>query len=123
MNRPIRPVNADFPANQGASYFMNTQNSRDMALNTHCVDCSDIAPQLQRAAGGGGQILEVRPSARNNLNVYENGSVAPGQSFHQVYKDGRYVYDPRVSLTPIPKGDWMQHIKNINPDGIIVKPK
>ena len=97
MNRPIRPVNADFPANQGASYFMNTQNSRDMALNTHCVDCSDIAPQLQRAAGGGGQILEVRPSARNNLNVYENGLVAPGQSFHQVYTHVAYA-DPERGL-------------------------
>ncbi|MCE3602208.1 HINT domain-containing protein [Massilia sp. P8910] len=123
VSRPIRILNADFPANQGALDFMNSRRLRDMVLDTHCVDCSDIAPQLQRAAGGGGQILEVRPTIKNNLNVYENGSIEPGQSFHQVYTDGRYVYDPRVSLTPIPKGDWMQHIKNINPGGIIIKPK
>ena len=92
-------------------------------LDTHCVDCSDIAPQLKRAAGGVGQILEVKPAKRDNLNVYENGVIEPLQSFHQVYTDGKYIYGPRVSMKPIPKGDWDQHIKNINPDGITIKEK
>ena len=58
----------------------------------------------------------MRPSTIGNLNVYENGVTEPGQFYHQVYTDGQYVYDPRLSSNPIPKGDWEQHIKNINPE-------
>ena len=32
-----------------------------------------------------------------------------------------YVFDPRVSTTPIPKGDWEQHIRNINNGDVIIK--
>lgn len=84
------------------------------------VDCSEIAAQLQKAADGKGQILEVTPAARNDLNVYENGKIDSGQAYHQVYTDGQYVYDPRVSPQPIPYGDWLQHIKNINPNGVTI---
>jgi filamentous hemagglutinin len=30
----------------------------------------------------------------------------------------RYVYDPRLSSNPIPKCDWEQHIKGMNPEGV-----
>ena len=56
----------------------------------------------------------------DSLNVYENGIVAEGQAFHQVYTDGRHVYDPRVSTNPIPKGDWEQHMRNMNKGGITI---
>lgn len=60
----------------------------------------------------------MTPSIRGNLNVYENGIVEEHQSYHQVYSDGRYVYDPRVSSNPIPKGDWVRLIEGTNPDGV-----
>lgn len=42
------------------------------------------------------------------------------QWYHQVYTDGKYVYDPRLSTRPIPKGDWEQHMRNINPTGVTI---
>ncbi|MEF9388692.1 hypothetical protein V4890_24200, partial [Ralstonia solanacearum species complex bacterium KE056] len=120
MSRPIRAPNSDFPPNKSVVDVMNSQAVRSMVANTSCVDCSDIATYLFNSAGGKGQVLEVVPATRNNLNVYENGHIAPGQTYHQVYADGRYVYDPRVSLTPIPQGDWLQLIKGTNPAGISI---
>ncbi|MDE5204390.1 hypothetical protein PYX06_00700 [Citrobacter amalonaticus] len=91
--------------------------------NTSCTDCSDIAPKLLDAAGGQGKIIEVRPIISGSLNVYENGRTEADMTFHQVYTDGKYVYDPRLSLKPIPKGDWKKHMKSINPDGITITDK
>ncbi len=118
MNRPVRPGSADFPPNQAVVDASNSPQMQLWVKNTDCIDCSEIAPQLLQAAGGKGQILEIRPSTPGNLNVFENGRMESGQSYHQVYTDGRYVYDPRLSSQPIPKGDWEQHIRNINPGGI-----
>lgn len=57
------------------------------------------------------------------MNLYENGAKESGQFYHQVYTDGRYVYDPRLSSTPVPKGDWEKHIKGMNPDGVTISNK
>ncbi len=57
------------------------------------------------------------------LNPYTRFNEVPGQAYHQVYTDGRYVYDPRLSSQPIPKGDWEQHIKGMNPDGVTISDK
>lgn len=92
-------------------------------IKCESTDCSDIASKLFDAAGGKGKIIEVRPSKIGGLNVFENGTTESGQFYHQVYTDGRYVYDPRLSSAPIPKGDWEQHIKGINPDGISISDK
>lgn len=67
--------------------------------------------QVFEASGGKGKIIEVRPSKVGGLNVYENGVKELSQFYHQVSTDGRYVYDPRLSSSPVPKGDWERHIK------------
>lgn len=87
------------------------------------TDCSEIASKLLSAAGGKGKVIEVRPSKPGNLNLYTNGAKEPEQFYHQVYTDGRYVYDPRLSSQPIPKGDWEQHIKGMNPEGVTISDK
>ncbi|MNN59720.1 hypothetical protein D3C81_1748580 [compost metagenome] len=99
---------------------MNSPTVRNLVANTSCVDCSDIATYLYNSAGGKGLVLEVEPATRNNLNVYENGQLATGQTYHQVYSDGQYVYDPRVSSKPIAQGDWLQLMKGTNPEGISI---
>lgn len=90
-------------------------------------DCSEIAEKLLDVANGKGRIIEVRPADRfGNISIFENGKVDPNMTYHQVYTDGRYVYDPRVSNHPIPKGDWEQHIRGMNKDKNIIfsdKPK
>ncbi|HBP6373637.1 TPA: hypothetical protein L6A07_00005, partial [Pseudomonas aeruginosa] len=122
MDRPFRPVNPEFPPNKTVVDAMDSPQIQKM---TSCggTDCSEIADKLLAAAGGKGKIIEVRPSERYNLNLYENGREVQGQAYHQVYTDGRYVYDPRLSSQPIPKGDWEQHIKGMNPDGVTISDK
>lgn len=68
------------------------------------------------ASGGVGKIIEVRPNVPRKLAIYENGVEEINLTYHQVYTDGRYVYDPRLSPNPIPKGDWEKHMKGMNPD-------
>jgi len=78
-------------------------------------DCSKIARDLKEAAGGQGEILEVRSTEKyGSINVFENGKMAGDMDYHQVYSDGKYVYEPRISSQAIPKGDWEKHIKGIN---------
>lgn len=116
----VRPENPGYPKNQGIVNKMNDPKFITWASNTDCTDCSDIEPKLLEAAGGQGKIIEVRPSTPGDLKVYENGNIESEMIFHQVYIDGRYVYDPRVSLNPIPRGDWEKYIKAINPDGVVI---
>ena len=88
--------------------------------NDEYIDCSEIADGLKAAANGRGEIIEVRPTRRLNLNVFENGKMASSQAYHQVFTDGKYVYDPRLAAEPIPRGDWERHIRSINPDGVAI---
>jgi len=81
-------------------------------------DCSEIADKLLDAAGGEGFILEVTPRNGGSITVFENGKELPGFDYHQVYTDGKYVYDPRLTSQPMPLGDWEQHIRNINPNPV-----
>nr|WP_256676832.1 DUF637 domain-containing protein [Pseudomonas sp. H3(2019)] len=122
MDRPFRPINPDFPPDKSVVDAMSGERIQGM-IKCDSTDCSDIASKLFDAAGGKGKIIEVRPSKTGDLNVFENGATEPGQFYHQIYTDGRYVYDPRLSSAPIPKGDWEQHIKGINPDGISISDK
>lgn len=78
-------------------------------------DCSEIARDLKEAAGGQGEILEVRATEKyGSIKVFENGITEGDMGYHQVYSDGKYIYEPRVSSQAIPKGDWEKHIKGIN---------
>ncbi|WP_231039913.1 hypothetical protein [Proteus alimentorum] len=123
MSRPMRDVNVDYPPSQIIIDKMKEPKFQNWANDTHSTDCSDIAASLLNVGDESGYILEARPRLRGNLNVYENGIIEPNMEFHQVYTDGKYVYDPRVTINPIPKGDWEQHIKDINPDGVIISDK
>ncbi|MEZ7179429.1 hemagglutinin repeat-containing protein [Pseudomonas mosselii] len=119
---PFRPVNPDFPPNQAVVDAMNSDLIKNMVKCTS-TDCSEIAIKLLKAADGVGKIIEVSPLSFAGLNVHENGRTEADQWYHQVYADDRYVYDPRLSKQPIPKGDWEKHIKGINSDGIKISDK
>lgn len=122
MDRPFRSVSPEFPPNKSVVDAMSCPQIKNM-MGCSKTDCSDIVSKLFDASGGSGTIIEVRPSKAGGLNVYENGVKESGQFYHQVYTDDRYIYDPRLSSNPIPKGDWEQHIKNINPDGFLISDK
>ncbi|MDP9711126.1 UNVERIFIED_ORG: filamentous hemagglutinin [Pseudomonas fluorescens] len=117
MDRPFRPVNLDHPPLQSVVDAMESPLIKKMVA-CDSVDCSEIAIKLFDAAEGKGKIIEVRPVQPGKLTLFENGKIEADQIYHQVYTDGRYVYDPRLSSNPIPKGDWEQHIKGMNPEGV-----
>jgi len=122
MERPFRPVNPEFPPNTAVVDAMKSPQIKGMTV-CQGADCSEIASKLLSAAAGKGKVIEVRPKQPGNLTLFENGAKEPGQFYHQVYTDGRYVYDPRLSSNPIPKGDWEQHIKGMNPEGVTISDK
>ena len=99
---------------------MNSPQLKAMIKACDQSDCSEIASRLLESAGGKGAILEVRPKTPGKLNLYENSDLVKNNYYHQVYTDGRYVYDPRLSKAPIPKGDWEMHMRGINPEGVFI---
>jgi hypothetical protein len=123
LSRPVRPANPSFPPDAAVVKAMASPQIQKMTKCTSTVDCSEIASHLLAAAGGKGKILEVRPAKAGNLNIYENGKSEYELFYHQIYTDGRYVYDPRLSGYPVPKGDWERHMRGINPDGVTISDK
>ena len=91
---------------------MNSKEYQSKICNER-FDCSEIADDLKKIAGEGYHI-EVRNIDKFKDIKVQEGSKIEEYENHIIYTDGKYVYDPRLSLKPIPKGDWIQHIKNIN---------
>jgi hypothetical protein len=86
-------------------------------------DLYNKADKLFNSAGGKGKIIEVTPKNKGQkLTLFENGGKTPPDFiYHQVYTDGKYIYDPRLSSKPVPKGDWESMIKKLNPSGVDIK--
>jgi hypothetical protein len=38
----------------------------------------------------------------------ENGQLESRNLYHQVYTDGNFVFDPRLSSKPVPIDDWQK---------------
>jgi hypothetical protein len=113
---PFRKVNPKYPANQ--EVLRESRALQDKVKEYPNYDCSEIAEDLLKAANGKGKIIEVRPSGEiKTLTLYELG-IPDKFDCHQVYADGRYVYDPRLSSEAIPKGDWEIMIRSLNPGAI-----
>jgi hypothetical protein len=114
---PFRKVNPKYPANQDV--LRESRALQNKVKEYPNYDCSEIAEDLLKAAHGKGKIIEVLPSGkRKDLTLYELGERQDGFDYHQVYTDGQYVYDPRVSSDAIPKGDWEIMIRSLNPEAI-----
>ena len=84
LNKPVRPVNFEFPPNQTVADALVSDRFKNLAKCSG-MDCSEIAEKLLDVAGGKGKIIEVRPKNKGQLNVFENGRIEPGQYYHQVY--------------------------------------
>jgi hypothetical protein len=111
---PFRKVNPKYPANQDV--LGEVKALQDRVRENRNYDCSEIAEDLLKAAKGKGQIIQVLPSnERKKLTLYEFGERDNRFTYHQVYTDGQYIYDPRLSSEPVPKGDWEIMIRSLNP--------
>jgi hypothetical protein len=94
----FRSPNPDYPPNDAVMQAMQRQ-----PINDSCVDCSEIADNLLKAPGGEGRIVSFKGPG-DTLLVREGNSTVE-YAYHQVYTDGRYAYDPRLSSNAIPWGD------------------
>ncbi|MDA1477496.1 T7SS effector LXG polymorphic toxin [Bacillus changyiensis] len=83
------------------------------------IDCSEIADDLFEAADGNGKLFEIKPK-KGILHVEEYGKLQKFE-YHTVYSDGKYIYDPRFSESPILEGDYFDLIKSKNPNGITIR--
>ncbi|MGW4632974.1 RHS repeat-associated core domain-containing protein [Nocardia sp. NPDC004415] len=80
------------------------------------TDCSEIAEWMLRQTDGEGRIIRYEPAQGTTLTTPENGGrIMEQYVFHEVYTDGRYAYDPRLSQTPIPLGDYQSVMRSLNP--------
>ena len=82
------------------------------------TDCSEIAEVLLDTAGSG-QILVVTGQNGSKLQLPEYGQTGQDFEYHEVFTDGKYVYDPRLSSKPVPLGNWTSMIRKLNPGAII----
>jgi filamentous hemagglutinin len=112
VDRPFRDINPEYPPNASIVEIMNSLKICEGS------DCSEIASILKNAAGSG-QILTVTGQGGSGLRLLENGEIEGNFTYHQVFTDGRYVYDPRLSSVPVPLGDWSRMIWQLNPGAII----
>ncbi|WP_324198604.1 hypothetical protein [Nocardia brasiliensis] len=81
-------------------------------------DCSEIAERLEKVAAGAGEILRVDPPTGKDLTVEEYGK-REEFLYHEVYTDGKYVYDPRHNSNPVPIEEWRKNIMGDNPGATI----
>jgi len=81
------------------------------------------------ASGGEGKIVVFRPSDATWSNTYNDVMMGDemvvgtpqGQEFftyHSVYTDGRYFFDPFVSPSPIAQSDYLNMLNEWNPSGV-----
>lgn len=94
--------------------------------------CTECAENLMEASGGQGKVIifgskdakwddgyswglnETSP----NLNIPTKTTNNAEYTYHSVYTDGKYIYDPFVSDKPIPQSDYTQILKDKNPNGV-----
>ena len=114
----FRPPNNKFPPNQGA---VNKSKEKGFQANVRCegYDCSELAEDLANASQGEGYILHIEPRNKKDILVTpECGKLVFDYIYHEVYSDGRYIFDPRLQPDPIPAGDYKRIIKGFNPKGL-----
>ncbi|MFF3329103.1 putative T7SS-secreted protein [Streptomyces sp. NPDC002888] len=106
----FREPNPNHPPDEGATAAMR---SAPIGGN---IDCSEIAEYILREAGGRGEIINFTMRESSAINIPEGaGRVVTEYRYHDVYADGRYVYDPAMSSKPIPYGDYERAIRLENP--------
>ncbi|MGV9554281.1 putative T7SS-secreted protein [Streptomyces sp. NPDC003522] len=107
----FREPNTNHPPDEGA---ITAMRSAPIGGN---IDCSEIAEYILRENGGKGKIINFTSPHSSTINIPEqSGSLVQEYRYHDVYTDGRYVYDPAMSSNPITYGDYERAIRLENPD-------
>ncbi|MGN9756185.1 putative T7SS-secreted protein [Streptomyces sp. SD31] len=106
----FREPNPSFPPDGAA---VDAMRSAPIGGN---IDCSEIAEYILREVGGQGKIINFTIKDGSDIMIPEKmGEVVTDYRYHDVYTDGRYVYDPAMRSDPIPYGDYERAIRLLNP--------
>ncbi|MEU0272352.1 putative T7SS-secreted protein [Streptomyces sp. NPDC006307] len=80
------------------------------------IDCSEVAEYIRRNSNDEGKIINFTIYGDPVIRIPEEGGRnVVDYRYHDVYTDGRYVYDPVMSRDPIPYGDYERAIRLMNP--------
>jgi RHS repeat-associated protein len=113
--RPFALPSAGAPPNPAA-----VEAAGSMTICSY-TDCSEIAEYLLKKTGTG-KILRVDPPSATGpdrwLKILEKDRVEE-YIYHEVYTDGRYIFDPRLSVQPVLRDEWEKMIRVMNPDATI----
>ncbi len=100
--------------------YMKSPEMQELVLDP-TMDCSELSSKLYEKAGEVGKQLRIRPNeSGSQLNILEkqNGKVVTERyDYHAVYQQDGYIYDPRLSSDPIPRGDYVKLLTIQNPSG------
>lgn len=120
LGRSFRAANPTYPPSRDLTQFMNK-----LPIGNGCLDCSEITDRLFNRAGRLGSKLRITPRGEiQSLTVPERiqETIQPTQyEHHFVYLHKGYIYDPRLSVKAIPKGDYFQLLKSYNPSGFALE--
>ncbi|WP_121716242.1 DUF6531 domain-containing protein [Streptomyces sp. E5N91] len=105
----FRDPNPDHPPSEAAVAAMR---STPFGGN---IDCSEVAERILRETGNG-RIINFTLRGDPEILIPEEGGIRQvDYRYHDVYTDGRYVYDPAMRSDPIPYGDYERAIRLLNP--------
>ena len=103
--------------NEYGNEFDKVFNS-DYYENDPGYDCSEIAEDLYEAANKKGYIYRIEGKDKS-INVYEYDNIE-NYLYHEVYSDGKNIYDPRFKKEAVLKDIYFKLLKEINPNGFDV---
>jgi filamentous hemagglutinin len=126
--RGLSGINTKSLPNQGASSALENQY-KNLYSSGSAPYCTDYALNIRSAAGGEGKVVIFSGKDARWTNNYDWGMgsgdfrVTTSQgieefSYHSVYTDGRYIFDPFVSEKPIPQSNYVNMLKEANPNGV-----
>ncbi|MFJ9799775.1 putative T7SS-secreted protein [Streptomyces sp. NPDC101145] len=111
----FRQPNPNYPPNQ------STIDAMRSAPTGGNIDCSEIAEYIRRETDGDGKIINFTSRHDREILIPSNGGKQITEYvYHDVFTDGRYVYDPEMGLDPVPYGDYVRAIRLMNPGKKVV---
>lgn len=97
---------------------LNELLNKSLYIEVPEMDCSEIAEDFFNASGHKGRIYVIKPKSSLEMHGYD-----PTENwlYHEVYSDGRFIYDPRYRNKPVIIDEYFDMFNALNPDGLIIE--
>jgi hypothetical protein len=117
--------------NVGAQTRLDELAKRYVSETDQCaIYCTSYAEDLMAASGGEGKIVVLSSRNMKWRETYHSSMGGNGAldlptiagkerfSYHSVYTDGRFMFDPFVSELPLPQAQYLRMLSQENSAGI-----